>query len=663
MEKNTRKSLLISVLLICLGLLISCNYKPVHPSLWTIGKNKKEFRKVLDYYSNPEDSLKLRAAEFLIQNMENHFYYQTDSKAKIDSFFRNINVGLNIDSFQNKDLYWWLRDEVMNITVASGLRDGSLAKPRYLRRPDINNIKAEFLIENIEYAFKAWEFPWARDYSFENFCKYILPYRYGNEEPVAWRKLLYEEYVWIKDSIKNSNDPLEAASYLNKQFNYVMSMADMTYRNGIKLNVFNQKDALVYGICNESAGFGVCVLRALGIPSTVVVIPRWSNRPGGHELTGMLDDENNWHYFEFGEDGPEVDRDLRPPKIFLKQFHKMNRFIPVLEDASERLMKVVDLEVKVNAKKDDEIYLCVFGNLKWYPLIEGENLLSKAVFRNVGKAPYLYMAAVKSRDGLKPVSNLFSTDSVGSISYYNPGLEKTESAVFNRKFPYLKDANIHRLKSLIGGKFVVSNDKSFSNQKVVYEIEKMLKYDHNIIKISEQTGKYFRYDFPHEIDSAFDGPAEVSFYTTVNGNREKIEGEYFGSPQLSEEHIRLITDNDVLSYVEVWDCNNIPDLETGKFVLRKNGVTVWLGLKTETAKILTHVGICPRNDKNGIYPGMNYELFYWDDEWISLGKKVATGESIQFDGIPNNAVLWLRNLDEGKEERPFTLSEGKLIWW
>ena len=39
-------------------------------------------------------------------------------------------------------------------------------------------------------------------------------------------------------------------------------------------------------------------------------------------------------------------------------------------------------------------------------------------------------------------------------------------------------------------------------------------------------------------------------------------------------------------------------------------------------------------------------------------KKVATSNSIHFDNIPENSVLWLRNLDEGKEERIFTLEDG-----
>ena len=60
---------------------------------------------------------------------------------------------------------------------------------------------------------------------------------------------------------------------------------------------------------------------------------------------------------------------------------------------------------------------------------------------------------------------------------------------------------------------------------------------------------------------------------------------------------------------------------------------------------------------------MHYELLYWDDSWISLGVKIAENNFVEFSGIPKNAVFWLRNLDEGKEERMFILKEGEQIWW
>ena len=71
-----------------------------------------------------------------------------------------------------------------------------------------------------------------------------------------------------------------------------------------------------------------------------------------------------------------------------------------------------------------------------------------------------------------------------------------------------------------------------------------------------------------------------------------------------------------------------------------------------------------QNDKNGVYPGNIYELLYFDQgEWVSLGRKVATTDYIEYDNVPSGALYWLRNRTEGKEERPFTVVNGRIRFW
>ena len=650
------------ILLCLIGLSTSCNFKPVHPSLWKIGKNKKEFQKVLDFYNNPEDSLKLKAAEFLWENMNNHFYYISKNEAETDSFLKNIENNIFIDYPENTRLYSVLRNKLINRAISKGLADGSLSKPKYQKRSDSKTIKAGFLIENIEYAFKAWDFPWSRHYSFDEFCKYILPYRYGNEVPEPWRKEIFEQFKWVADSVKNPNDPIEIASLLNKQFVQALSYTSILTKNGFELNISNELAARIFGNCHEQAGLGVCVLRSLGIAATVVNIPQWGHFPSGHEVVGMLDLKGEWHPFNLAESGPDVDLNIHPPKMFFKRFDNMAHFQPVLEDASDKLMKTVDLEVKVDANSTDEIFLCVFGRSDWIPIFKGKNKKTTVVFEDVGYRSKMYLAAIKSKGKMKAVSDIFLTDTLGNTTYYKPDISKQTSVTLSRKYPGLKK-NMPRITSLIGGEFSVADQKDFQNKKQLYKIDTTLNYYHNIVKCSVQKGRYFRYDFPQALDSIFDGPAEIAFYTTNNNSLQKIEGEYFGSPQLSPEHIELLTDDDVLTYVEVWDCEKDLETETGNIVLRKDNQAIWIGLKSDTTITVTHVGICPRNDKNGIYAGMKYELLYWDKSWISLGVQVATDHFVEFDGVPENAVFWLKNLDEGKEERIFVLENGEQIWW
>ena len=70
----------------------------------------------------------------------------------------------------------------------------------------------------------------------------------------------------------------------------------------------------------------------------------------------------------------------------------------------------------------------------------------------------------------------------------------------------------------------------------------------------------------------------------------------------------------------------------------------------------------PRNDLNTIEVGDTYELFFWKDNWISLGKQVAQEQYLDYLA-PEGALYWLRNLSGGKEERIFTYEDGKQVWW
>jgi hypothetical protein len=66
-------------------------------------------------------------------------------------------------------------------------------------------------------------------------------------------------------------------------------------------------------------------------------------------------------------------------------------------------------------------------------------------------------------------------------------------------------------------------------------------------------------------------------------------------------------------------------------------------------------------DSNGVEPGDEYELFYWDDQWVSLGKQLAKERVLKFKG-PANGLYWIRNHTQGEEERIFTY-EDKPVWW
>jgi hypothetical protein len=58
-------------------LFLSCKRTDLECALQLAGENRQELEKVLGHYSqNPADSLKLKAAIFLIENMPGHYSYE-----------------------------------------------------------------------------------------------------------------------------------------------------------------------------------------------------------------------------------------------------------------------------------------------------------------------------------------------------------------------------------------------------------------------------------------------------------------------------------------------------------------------------------------------------------------------------------------------------------
>ncbi len=68
---------------------------------------------------------------------------------------------------------------------------------------DLRSLSADFLLENLSYAYRAWrESPWRKQVSEERFFNDVLPYASINERRDAWRPALYEK---LKPLIRGSD--------------------------------------------------------------------------------------------------------------------------------------------------------------------------------------------------------------------------------------------------------------------------------------------------------------------------------------------------------------------------------------------------------------------------------------------------------------------------
>jgi hypothetical protein len=145
---------------------------------------------------NPADSLKLRAAEFLIVNMPGKYseYY--------DAPWNDVaTVHLRWTSSSDKQM-------VMD-TYKLG---------KSVKQDDVKYITAEYLINNIDLAFKVWqETPWGKYVPFDAFCEEILPYRVSTEPLENWREKALASFADPYNGfLKNENiTAVEACSRIN----------------------------------------------------------------------------------------------------------------------------------------------------------------------------------------------------------------------------------------------------------------------------------------------------------------------------------------------------------------------------------------------------------------------------------------------------------------
>jgi hypothetical protein len=64
-----------------------------------------------------------------------------------------------------------------------------------------------------------------------------------------------------------------------------------------------------------------------------------------------------------------------------------------------------------------------------------------------------------------------------------------------------------------------------------------------------------------------------------------------------------------------------------------------------------------------VQSGKTYELFFWDGEWQSHGRKESGDKPVVFEELPINRLYWLVEDGSRKLERIFTVENGKPRYW
>lgn len=137
---------------------------------------------------------------------------------------------------------------------------------------DVDTLSAEFIIRNVDLAFDSWQKPWAKDVSFEDFCKYILPYRNADESLSDWRWMLKQRYEpSILDSVANPESLKDVAEYVMREIR-----RDIHYSTCLRKfyggKFLSPTELLKLGglECRGCAHYATLALRACGIPCCMI---------------------------------------------------------------------------------------------------------------------------------------------------------------------------------------------------------------------------------------------------------------------------------------------------------------------------------------------------------------------------------------------------------
>ncbi len=436
---------------LCLGL-YPCKNKDTQTTLdiamEKAGDNRQELEKVLRHYQqSPADSLKYKAACFLIENMPYYSYP----------------VGKQLDNY--KTYFNWLRHYRKKTPrqLSDSIRQFFGPIGELEKKQDIHEIDSAYLCHNIEWAFKVWqEQPWGKHISFATFCEYILPYRIEDEPLKYWREEYYNKFDSLLIPLKNSNspdkeNPVAVANYLIQKLphKYHRYTGIFPYSFG---HVGPEHVQYLTGSCREVTDFAVYLFRALGIPCAIDFIPVRGNVNASHLWVVCWDkdgkeymtdfprelwptEKNWWHEHD---DSPKVYRSTFSLNRTLAEetgndgeeiypFWSLPKFTDITHVYGRHYLEQVRIPVSrlYNTPTKGKIaYLCLSYRKRWIPVDRTVYKRGQLIFNKLRKGSVMRIATYENKelevigtpgcfqqDGSHEYTNVFDGKSWTSFDY------------------------------------------------------------------------------------------------------------------------------------------------------------------------------------------------------------------------------------------------------
>ena len=165
---------------------------------------------------------------------------------------------------------------------------------------DLKSLHADFLLENVELAYKARkDVAWGERIPEDVFFNNVLAYANVNEARDAWRKDLYDLCLPL---VKDCKTPSEAALTLNRT---VYDKLKVRYSTKRKKPDQSPKETIEQGLASCT---GLSILlsdacRSVAVPARLAGTPLWADNSGNHTWVEIWDD--GWHFTGACEPDPK----------------------------------------------------------------------------------------------------------------------------------------------------------------------------------------------------------------------------------------------------------------------------------------------------------------------------------------------------------------------
>lgn len=589
-------------------------------------------------------SEKQRSALFLLENLATKEHYKGKQYEKIKQLISLYH--LNSDTLEK------------TLSTIGPLLTMDLEK-------DINVISVKDLVDDINLTYSALsKAKWKNKIREADFNNYVLPYKVNKAQLEDWRDSVLIDYG---DTAFNFNTITKATEYLVKKTTALRKKIKVIPSTNLPDLPYSSLKKIPYGSCKELSDYISFILRAHAIPCVQDFTPNYTNLWSGHYWNAIIDESGNSVPFviplevdtlgHFKSECYQLGKVYRNTFLKNPQSHAVlkglcNYLPPVFNnefvmDVTNEYVKTRNISIPITDKttNDDIIYLSVYDNKDWNPIAWGQVVENNrnATFEKIGIGS-VYIPVSISTNGKTYLNYPFILTENGKIEIKKPNKDSLISLNILRKYPL-----VSRIKYFInrmnGGYFEVANKIDFSDSKIIHRIENLEDEYFKEVNINlKKTYRYIRYLSP---SGSYCNVGELEFY---DRNNNRLKGEIIANrkthPDFPDRNKGKAFDGDVLTFFHA----NSAD-------------SCWIGMDFKVSQNIGKIRYIPRIGNNIIVPGNVYEVYYWDNRWISLGIKEAKNYVLIYENVPSNAIYFIHNHSGGKEERIFTYENGKQVWW